>query len=71
MAALRNSLIVFLTLISSLSFCHGQFTDAQKKELLDKHNAGRRLQGAADMNELVSGTIISDMVTIKQSILSG
>jgi hypothetical protein len=57
MTALRNSILIYLTLISSVSFCKGQFTDAEKKEMLDKHNNGRRLQDAADMNELVSGIL--------------
>ncbi|XP_064641612.1 uncharacterized protein LOC135496287 isoform X2 [Lineus longissimus] len=52
--AVRESRILFLTLVLlSLSYCNGQFTDAQKKDLTDRHNKGRRLQNAADMNEVI------------------
>ncbi|XP_064640639.1 cysteine-rich venom protein VAR11-like [Lineus longissimus] len=43
---------LFSALIFAVGFCNGQFNDAQKKEMLDKHNEGRRQQYASDMNEL-------------------
>ncbi|XP_064640638.1 cysteine-rich secretory protein 3-like [Lineus longissimus] len=52
MGALRNTLLIISSLLLTLSYCNGQFTETQKQELLDRHNKGRRLQKASDMNEL-------------------